>query len=170
MSDPDSTWGTLRSKIVLWLQEDQYDEAASIADEAVQLAEKLYGPHHPNVAISLTDRARCYRPKGKFTEGEPLLQRALAIREKARGLEHPDVAESLFNLACLYSTQGRFKEAIALHEQALSIREKILGSEHVEVANSLDRLGKLYALSKDVDKLAEAKRCHERALASDTDS
>src|SRR2546430_7128501 len=95
----------------------KYAEAVPLAQRVVELAEKQFGPEHPNVATSLNYLAELYREQGSYAEAEPLHKRALAIREKTLDPEHPDVPTSLNYLAELYHAQGRYAEAEPLHKR-----------------------------------------------------
>ncbi|KPL16079.1 MAG: hypothetical protein AMJ92_13165, partial [candidate division Zixibacteria bacterium SM23_81] len=99
-------WKELYSKIVTLHQQGRYGEAAKVAEEALTVAEKTFGPNHPYVATSLNNLAGLYQAQGKYSEAEPLYKRALAIEEEALGKNHYRVATSLNNLAGLYQAQG----------------------------------------------------------------
>ena len=121
----------------------------------------LWGPDHPEVALSLNNLAALYDDEGKYSEAEPLYKRSLAIREKVFGPDHPDVANSLNNLAFLYQHQGNDAEAELLYKRSLAIREKTLGPDHPDVATSLVNLGGVYV---EQGKYAEAEILFERFL------
>ena len=86
----------------------KYADAVLLAQSALELAEKQFGPEHPNVARSLNNLAVLYNAQGLYGEAEPLHKRALAIVEKTLGPEHPYVATSLNSLAGTYQAQGRY--------------------------------------------------------------
>jgi tetratricopeptide (TPR) repeat protein len=52
---------------------------------ALAIGERVLGPDHRNVAVSLTNLASMYTDSGRYDEAEPLYKRALAIEEKALG-------------------------------------------------------------------------------------
>ncbi len=58
---------------------------------SLEISEKRFGPHHPQVALSLDHPADLCRTQGRQDEAEPLYKRALNISEKALGSEHPQV-------------------------------------------------------------------------------
>ncbi|NIS69438.1 MAG: tetratricopeptide repeat protein, partial [Proteobacteria bacterium] len=110
----EELWKELNSKVGMLYQQGRYSEAAKVAEEALKVAEKTFGPNHPNVATSLNNLALLYKAQGKYSEAEPLYKRALKIWEKALGKDHPHVAQSLNNLAAIYQAQGRYAEALPL--------------------------------------------------------
>ncbi len=73
-------------------QAGTYDQALAKANEAVALAERLYGPDHPTTAAELKFVVQVLRAAGRSAEAEPLIRRALAIDEKTLGPDDPAVA------------------------------------------------------------------------------
>ena len=62
------------------------------ASLGVAIAEKSYGPEHPNIARHLNNLAELYYNQGRYAEAEPLYRRALVIDEKSYGPDRPNVA------------------------------------------------------------------------------
>ena len=60
----------------------KYAEAVPLAQRAVELAEKQFGPEHPEMATSLNELALLYHAQGRYAEAEPLLKRSFAIDGK----------------------------------------------------------------------------------------
>ncbi len=99
-------WEALNSEAALLYQKGQYDKATAVAKKSLAVAEKTFGPKHPNMALSLNNLAARYSDQGQYAQAEPLFKQSLSIREKTLGPDHPDVAQSLNNLAALYRLQG----------------------------------------------------------------
>ena len=89
-----SVWNELNDQVVKFYTEGRYAEATDVAKEALDVAEKTFGPAHPHVATSLNNLASLYKLQGNYGGAEPLYQQALAIYEKALGQDHPYVATS----------------------------------------------------------------------------
>ncbi|MDB9823330.1 tetratricopeptide repeat protein, partial [Deltaproteobacteria bacterium] len=53
----EDPWVTLSEQTATLYQQGQYSEATEVAEEALQLAEKTFGPEHANVATSLDNLA-----------------------------------------------------------------------------------------------------------------
>lgn len=153
--------GALSQQIVQLMNESKYKEAIPLAQRALALAEREFGPNHPEVGAALNNLAELYEGVGRYAEAEPLFRRDLAITEKVRGPDHPDVALSLNNLALLYDDQGRYAEAEPLAKRSLAIREKSLGPNSPEVANSLNSLGAIY---DNLGRYPEAEPLYVRSL------
>ncbi|UCE73013.1 MAG: tetratricopeptide repeat protein, partial [Methanomassiliicoccales archaeon] len=158
---PQKVWKKLNTKVLTLYQQGRYSEAAKVAEEALSVAEKTFGPDHPAVAISLNNLAGLYDSQGRYGEAEPLYKRALAIAKKAFGPDHPNVAACLNNLAELYRAQGKYAEAERLYIRALKIGEKALGPDHPNVAMFLGNLATVYQAQ---GKYAEAEPPYKRAL------
>jgi tetratricopeptide (TPR) repeat protein len=99
---PQKSWKELYSKFMMLYQQGRYSEAAKVAEEALIVAERTFGPNHPRVAASLNNLVELYRAQGRYTDAEPLYKRSLKICEKALGPEHPHVAAACENMAELY--------------------------------------------------------------------
>ena len=118
----EALWKELIGKARTLYQQGHYAEAAKVAQEALEVAEKDLGDDHPTVAQSLNNLAVLYQAQGKYAEAVPLHKRALAIKEKALGPAHPNVATALGNMAGLYRETGRVGEAKRFEERAKAIR------------------------------------------------
>jgi tetratricopeptide (TPR) repeat protein len=121
-----------------------YQQAELPLTRSLAIREKVLGPEHRDIAISLLTLARLYLLQGRYVEAEPLLQQALVIQDKVLGPEHSDVALSLNNLATLYYMRGQYAEAEPLLQRTISILEKVVGPEHWVTAKSLNVLAALY--------------------------
>ena len=140
----EAMWKELNSKVIKFYQKDQYRNAISAANEALNVAEKTFGPEHPRVATSLNNLALIYKAMGKHAAAEDFYKHALTILEKSLGADNPKVGTALYNLAQLYHSQSRYTEAEQMYKRALEIDEKILSPEHPDVALSLNNLALLY--------------------------
>jgi CHAT domain-containing protein/Tfp pilus assembly protein PilF len=154
--------GTLTRQVNELRKAGKYSEAILIVERALDLANRLYGPEHLEVARLLGTLAVLQVSQGRYAEAESLYKRGLVIKEKALGLEHPDVGLSLNNLAILYRRQGRYAEAEPLFRRDLAILEKTHGPNHPDVATSVDNLGVLYETQ---GRYAEAEPLFKRAIA-----
>ncbi|CAM9285208.1 unnamed protein product, partial [Ectocarpus sp. 13 AM-2016] len=79
----------------------KYSEAEPLFKQTLAIYEKVLGPEHPDVALSLNNLAVFLEGQGKYSEAEPLFEQSLTMREKMLGPEHPHVAYSLSNQARL---------------------------------------------------------------------
>ena len=152
----------LSNQVIQLYQAGKYLQALPLAQRALSLAEKTWGPSHLDVANCLINLASLYFSLEDYAHAEPLLQRALAIREKALGTQHPDVAYSLTNLGDLYRAKGDYLRAEELLKRALTMYEHAFGPEHANLATTLNGLG-LLCIAKGEFNLAETY--YRRGLA-----
>jgi tetratricopeptide (TPR) repeat protein len=117
-------WNELNQLAVKLYRQGKSSEAIPIGQRALELAEKIFGPNHANLANSLDTLERLYWNQRKYDDAEPLLKRSLAIREKALGPEHPKSARSLSYLAKVYRKTGKAEEASQLEERAKKIESQ----------------------------------------------
>src|SRR6202043_1736693 len=102
---------SLNRQVVSLYRAGKYQEAIPIAQQVLEIREKINGPDHPYTATSLNNLAELYRAMGDYAKAEPLFQQALQIYQKALGPEHPDVATILNNLATFYQGMGAYEKA-----------------------------------------------------------
>jgi CHAT domain-containing protein/Tfp pilus assembly protein PilF len=153
---------SLNQQAVQLYSAGKYAEATVIAKRALAIAERKFGPGHPEVGTALNNLALLYDAQGRFAEAEPLMKRALTIDEKALGPNHPEVSTCLSNLALLFEHQGRYAEAEPLYKRALAIDEKALGPDHPEVGTRLNNLAALYRAQ---GRYGKAEPLMKRSLA-----
>ncbi|MBC7933194.1 MAG: CHAT domain-containing protein [Rubrivivax sp.] len=139
----------LNRQVMKLYGEGRYAEAIPLAERALALKEKAFGPDHLSVAHALSNLATLYEAQVDYVRAEPLRRRALAVYEKALGTWHPDVALSLNNLAALHGAQGDYARAEPLYKRSLAIRERVRGPDHPDVALSLNNLASLYISKGD---------------------
>jgi tetratricopeptide (TPR) repeat protein len=95
----------LNRQVEQFYRQGKYAEATKVAEQALELAEKEFGPDHPDVGTTLNNLALLYQRQGRYAAAELLSKRSLVITEKALGSDHPSVGTSLNNLALLYMSQ-----------------------------------------------------------------
>jgi tetratricopeptide (TPR) repeat protein len=137
-------------------------EARSFCERALRIREKVLGPEHPDVALSLDALGRAFTAQRDLAGAQSLYERALAINEKVLGPEHPATAISLDHLGTIFAMRSNLVGAQSLYERALAINEKVLGPEHHATAFNFHRFGRLFRRRGD---LARARSTQEHALA-----
>jgi tetratricopeptide (TPR) repeat protein len=124
------TWAGLNRQVTDMYQKRYYTKAIPVAEKALSLAEKQYGPESPETALSLNNLGMLYKHKKMYSKAEPLYKRSLAISEKIVGSKSPDLTVALNNLAMLYAEMGKWSEARHYSIRAMSILEKHYGVNH----------------------------------------
>ena len=87
-------------------------------------SEKLLGPEHYGIAISLDWLAQIHFRQGRHAEAESELKRGIAIAEKATGPDSQLVIKLLDHLISVVKAEGRAQEATALTERTQQIIDK----------------------------------------------
>ncbi len=114
-------------RVAALYESGHYEEIIPFWRDALEFAEKEFGPNHPTTASLLDALAQAHHAQGKFVDAEPLYRRSLAIREEVLGPHHPYVAESLENYASLLRQTGSDNKAEELEARAKAIRAKQAG-------------------------------------------
>lgn len=128
-------WDALLSQSKDYLGEENYQKALRFGEQALIMAEKLYGPDHINTAASLFNLAEIHRKSGNYYNSEPHYYAALRLRERILGREHPQVAACFYGLAEIMMVRGEYQLAENHAEQALAIFEKTNGPDNIETGN-----------------------------------
>ena len=131
---------------------------------ALAIGEKVYGPEHPEVAISANNIGQILKAQGDLAGALEYTRRALAIGEKVYGPEHPKVAIRANNIGTILKAQGDLAGALEYTRRALAIDEKVYGPEHPKVAIRANNIGTILKAQGD---LAGALEYTRRALAID---
>jgi tetratricopeptide (TPR) repeat protein len=144
-----------------------------LAQEAVEIEERLFGREHPNFAIALFKLAEVTSSRQRWDELEPLADEALAIFEKSFGPDHYWTATTRGMLAEVYSETGRTAEALTLAKSTLDYSRNGSGelswSTAIAYAEYADALLEAY---RDDDAVAayrngiEAFRANDGGLAT----
>jgi CHAT domain-containing protein/tetratricopeptide (TPR) repeat protein len=134
-------------------------EATAVAEEAVGLADRAFGPDHPETLKSLYNLASLYEAQGLYGKAEPLFKRALAGFERTFGDEAPSTLSAVSDLASLYEKQGLYAEAEPLFKRALDGLDRTRGPEDLQTLISAKNLGSLYRVQ---GRYAEAEPLYRR--------
>ena len=139
----------------------KHGEAQSLAQQALDIAERSSGRDSAVVAQRLDNLAFTIRIQHRYDEAEPLVVRALSIREKLFGSESPDLCQSLINVAVLHEIKRELAAAQRSLSRCLSLRERAFGADHPTVGHTLHMLAKLY---QQVGRTEEAEELRHRAV------
>ena len=111
---------------------------------AYEVANRLYGVHHPLTLTTLSDVSQAYGRVGVWEPAEKLQERVLQDQERLLGVEDSDTLFSMSKLAEIYEGRKRWKEAEKLRMQVIETRERIFGVEHSLTLDAMDELGLTY--------------------------
>ena len=119
-----SVWGTTLREL------GKYDEASVPLLEAIEEAERCFGPIAPEVAGHLNNYGVLCKYWGKFDEGEQHYLRALKLLEDLYGVESLETATLYHNLGGLEHSRGDYDKGEPLARKAYEIRRASLGDKH----------------------------------------
>jgi tetratricopeptide (TPR) repeat protein len=157
-------WTNLTREVVKLSSSGYVLAAIPIAEQALELAEKIFPDDNNDLATSWGNLADLYRQQGRLSEAETLCVKALDIRKKLHNKPNNDLAACLNNLALLYHCQGRLSEAEPLYKQALGIRKKLFPDHNKpnnDLAISINNLAGLY---ESQGRWTEAEPLYKQAL------
>src|SRR5215470_9683663 len=74
--------GTLAKKAAVLYDAGKYAEAAPLYLQSLSIREKVLGPEHADVAMTLNSLALVYQMQSRSAKAEPLFKRSVAVYEK----------------------------------------------------------------------------------------
>jgi tetratricopeptide (TPR) repeat protein len=141
------------------LAKGDLDGALKHAQEALEIAEKVYGPDDPFVAICANNIGQILQAKGDLDGALLYTQRALQIDEKVYGADYPTVAIISNNIGVILRSKGDLDGALNYAQRALQIDEKAYGPDHPNVATIANNISVILLAEGDLDgALMYAKR------------
>ena len=138
-----------------------YDEAQSIFEKALNLAEERYGAVHPRLARIQNDFARILLEKEDFARARELLQAALSTYRQIPGSEQYVIGKIHFTLARTEARAGNFDKAREHALEGQRIYEDVYEKGHRYQAEPHACFGVIELRQGNFDA---ARKAFERAL------
>lgn len=144
------------------LDRKRYDEALSISQKELALAELRFGVSHRSTAAALDGLSGVLSGQCKARSAEVPQARACAILEKEQGSPHPQLALCMGNHAALLAQRGDHEESLAMKRRVLAMFEVLPGHpNHVamtrrNVVRSLLELGRLDEAARELEVAAQS--------------
>ena len=145
--------GALTTLSIVYDQLGERALAADSARRALQIAERMYGPNHPDLQEVLRAVANAELHAGRIESSQAILERALRIAERSYGTDHEMVAVVLNDLAGGSLALGDLERARAHMSRALEIRQKALGPDHPRLVPLLMNLARTTINARPRDAL-----------------
>jgi serine/threonine-protein kinase len=144
------------------------DDAAAIPvlEQALAEQERLFGPAHVEVAITLQALSRAYRRLGQLDRAQSLARRSIGIVEASLPDPHQRRADALDTLRHVLIDARQLDEAVALGQRIIAIDEVARGPGHPALATDQNTLGFTYMLQQDYVRAGE----HFRAALAIADA
>ena len=113
-----------------------YGKAEPMYRASLEIAMKVYGPDHPETAVTMNNFASLLEDKGdpRAASRCSVTRCRSAARRSATSIPPWPVASTTWRAS---GTLNHLPEAEVLLEHALATRRKTLGAEHVEIAGNL---------------------------------
>jgi non-specific serine/threonine protein kinase/serine/threonine-protein kinase len=159
VGEPTSTVLADRGLAWLYSSTGETEKAVKHGDQAVRLAQKLYGPDHPSLADALGGKAQALSVAGDDEQAIALHEEAASILRK-KGIVDK-LAHQLNTMGLLYRWVGKYELAIARTEEAHQIRNRIYGAENARTAETLANLARFYA---EAGMEQRSEGCYREAL------
>jgi tetratricopeptide (TPR) repeat protein len=118
-----------------------YEQALPLAEQALEMCQRVYPGDHPDVATSMLHLACLKRQMSAYEQALPLTRQALEMYQRVYPGDHPDVITSLLNLASFYKEIQTHEQIRALQEQTRCTPERLTPAP--DVATLLNRLIRL---------------------------
>jgi len=140
------------------------DEAQAVANEAIVMADEIFGRQHPSYAAALVAAAGVATLRGKHGEALRLREQVLQITEAAYPPGHPALADVLERLAWSLKENGRYAEAIAAAERALGLERAFETPRWAVLSTVQNTLGDVYISLGNYDLAMQALQAALRAV------
>jgi tetratricopeptide (TPR) repeat protein len=117
---------------------DDYDNAVRLADRAIEIGERAFGPEHPRITGRYYNRAMAWELLGRHDDALQDYDHAIEIRERTDG-DGPEVAALLNARGNLLNSMGRLRDAAADQTRGIAMIEGLDGVEEtlMELYNDL---------------------------------
>jgi tetratricopeptide (TPR) repeat protein len=111
----------LEAELSLLSSSGHQDKSLPLQNRLLALLERIYGPSHPRVAATISNRAGDFDANGQPDRAVVEYQRALAMQERLFGDDTPYLSIVLNNIGSVMTEVGRYGEAKQALERALSL-------------------------------------------------
>ncbi len=108
----------LTSLGALYCRIDRAREAEPLLAEAVQIAERVYGPDHAYAALALTNLAAAAAALGRLKEARETCDRAVRVHDEVFGRLHPRSIDCRLRLADILEQLQDLDAAKRLRDEA----------------------------------------------------
>lgn len=144
-----------------YFMQDEYDEAISNSNVALDLLEKEFGPVSPNMMLSMQVLGDIYTRKKDLENAQRIYERMLAITDSLKDRSPLDFAKSSAKLADVYRREGKLELAENHYRQGLEWVQNTIGKENAFVPKTMYGLGLTLMAEK---KYKEAEQMFKDAL------
>src|SRR5437870_5658562 len=127
----------LSAQVVKLYSEKRYDQALPLAQQVVEIRERLLSPNDPLLGAALSNAGFLYVATKKDNEAEKVFQHALSVYESNSEKNEPAIGGILNALAYIRVRKHDYERAEPLLVRALQIQEKQLGSKNPKTVEAM---------------------------------
>jgi tetratricopeptide (TPR) repeat protein/predicted Ser/Thr protein kinase len=131
------------------LEPSDPDEALALREQAVAVAERVFGPEHPDAAVYLYGLGSALDRAGEPERALPYFERAIAIWTRVHGEPHPDLARAHLLLANRALEAGELDRAETHALALMTIHDATLPVDHADRGDGSMLLGRISSLRGD---------------------
>ncbi|HJN49091.1 MAG TPA: tetratricopeptide repeat protein [Pseudomonadales bacterium] len=143
--DGYAAWQEMTAMAETSANEGAIEAALEAQENAVMVAQEVFGESHWITASSLRDLGYLYLQTGRADEAEQFYSQAMAIAQQAIGDNHPQTVEIQELLAGLYESSSDLEAAGFMYELIAAAYAESLGSSHSSTLTSGLALVRNYA-------------------------
>jgi CHAT domain-containing protein/tetratricopeptide (TPR) repeat protein len=152
----------LKAEAQAHMRAQKFSEAVQPSEEALRLAEVIYGPAALETAIAAHNLGFVLRRTDRAAEAQSYLERALHVYESKLPAVHEDIRNVIGELGQVYIRNGRSGDLIQIYQRLIARAEREGYGRHIGTAHSHNNLGFVLRGAKQYQQ-AEAQ--WERAVA-----
>jgi CHAT domain-containing protein/tetratricopeptide (TPR) repeat protein len=133
-------------------EQRRYQEAIPIAEKALMVAKRTWGPEGGDTSFAMIALGRLYMQVEDYARAEALFLDAVHIQLNQYGFNNPQTADGYSALADFYDNMAEYSKAEPLYARALQNYRNLVGSKNVRTARKMADLASLYADMNEYDK------------------
>jgi serine/threonine protein kinase/Tfp pilus assembly protein PilF len=126
---------------VVVFQEADYERAAVLLREALDMKVRLYGEEAPDTVTTMNNLAAVSKAQGDLETAKRLHRRCLKLLQNLHPPDPEALAVTLANLGVLLLDEQQYREAEQYFRQALDRRRALYESDHTNLAKVHHNLG-----------------------------
>ena len=130
------------------------DSAVWYIERALDMERQLYGPDHPEIALTLANTGSIFAQRGSPDLGLLYLYQALAQLEDKQQDNEADLRNIYREMGLAYSLNHNYDSAFAYFDREIALLEKAVTVNEVELGKAYSNLGRASFTQKQYKKAA----------------
>lgn len=151
-TDKEEIWKSKNEQVTALFNQQRYEEAIPMAEDALNYVRKELGENNPNFLISINKLADLYQNSEAYSKALPLYLEAKDKTETILGNNSQEYGFCLNNLILCYESLGEYEKAISLSMELIDNIKNTVGKNHPNYAIALNNLAEVYLNLGQFDK------------------